>query len=235
MTPIRIKMCFLMDCTASMELWIQAAKNEITRVISETQMLSPNTVFTIAFVGYRDYGDHDRMIVHSFMDASDLLEIIRDVHADGGFDCAEDVAGGLQKVVQLDWNDAEVRSVIHIADAPPHGERFHAPYISDRYPNGDPDGVDPLAMVQRLSALQIDYTCIKINNSTDTMLELFHNSYAQGGEFRVADLTPQVAVRTRDNSPPRYRGDTLLLSPALTRSITASVERYTASQDPSVE
>jgi hypothetical protein len=111
---------------------------------------------------------------------------------------------------------------------------FHASYISDRYPNGDPDGIDPIAMIEQLSSMQIDYTCMKINNSTDTMLDRFHNSYARGGEFKVADLNPQTTVRTRANSVPRGT-ETLLLSPAITRSITESVERYTASQDPSVE
>lgn len=221
-------MCFLVDCTASMEPWIQAAKDQVMTIVRSTQTAFPSAIFTTAFVGYRDYGDTERFLCIPFTDPANMLRDIRSVHADGGGDMAEDIATGLQKVSELDWNDADVRTVVHIADAPPHGRSFHGAGVSDRYLGGDPSGLDPCDYIRAFDARTIDYTFVKINDSTDKMLDAFMDVYARPDGFKVLDLRPQA-------SPSIHRGNvdtTLLLSPAVTRSVTASISRHTASQDP---
>jgi hypothetical protein len=214
-----------------MERWIQAAKDEVMSIVRTTQTEFPDAEFQTAFVGYRDYGDTERFILISFTNPADMLRDIRNVHAEGGGDMAEDVATGLQHVSELDWSEADVRAVVHIADAPAHGRAFHGAGVSDRYPGGDPSALDPCDYIRGFAVRNIDYTFVKINDSTDKMLDAFMDVYTRLDGFKVLDLRPQRLTTT----PPRMgggRGDTLLLSPAVSRTITASISRYTCSQDP---
>ena len=227
---IRIKLCFLIDCTGSMEGWIQAAKDQTKTISKQVRDEHATAEILLAFCGYRDYGDDEQYINIPFQNIDDVLDNIQNVHANGGDDCAEDVAGGLSNVHTLDWADADVRVLVHIADAPPHGSLFHAPSDSDRYPGGDPNGLNPLDIMKSLADKNIDYTFIKINNSTNRMLKLFHSVYEEKS-FKVVDLRPQASDIL---TPPRIHRETRhdLLSPAVTRSITQSIGRYTSSQDP---
>ena len=218
---MKIDMCFLIDCTGSMEEWIQAAKDQAHYTVNKTQHNTPETEVRVAFVGYRDYGDSPQFICRDFGDVNVTMHKIRDVHATGGDDIAEDVAGGLMNVRTLAWEDDAVKSVIHIADAPPHGMNFHEPWISDRFPQGDPEGKNPLTTLQSLSEDGIDYTFIKINDSTNTMIREFHSVYTGPGQFQVMDLRPQVSGGVYD------------FTPAVFRSLTNSITRHISSQDPS--
>jgi hypothetical protein len=207
-----------MDCTASMEPWIQAAKDHIVTIVNKTQQETPEAEVRVAFVGYRDYGDSPQIIRQNFGNADMLLDRIDNVHAKGGHDIAEDVAGGLMNVRTLAWDVIAVKSIVHIADAPPHGMQFHEPWISDRFSQGDPDGKNPLSILQSLSEENIDYTFIKINDSTNIMIKEFHDVYTGPGEFQVMDLQEQGVEE---------------FAPAVFRSVTNSITRYTSSQDPS--
>jgi hypothetical protein len=229
---MKVKMCFLMDCTASMGDWIQAAKDEIRDIVHETQTTFPFTDFKVAFVGYRDYGDAERFVIVPFTLVQDLLEEIQNVYALGGDDLAEDVAGGMEKARELDWSDADVRSLFHIADAPPHGREYHNAATSDRYPRGDPSRLSPKNLIGSFSGLGVDYTFIRINGSTDKMVEVFFDHYVHGGEFKVVDLQNQT-IHTPPLSPIGMsdRPPSLLLTPAVTRSMYVSIER-SLTQDP---
>lgn len=153
---------------------------------------------------------------------------IREVFAEGGDDEAEDVAHAMMNAHHMDWREADVKMVVHIADAPAHGLQFHPSSVSDRYPRGDPDGLDPRDYVERMSFLDIDYTFVKINRTTDTMIEQFHNCYGNGGVFRVIDLQPQAYDRTLGD-PQGHMSN--LLSAAVSREITQSIHRHTSSQE----
>lgn len=216
---MKISIAFLMDCTGSMERWIQAAKTQIQTIVDTTRAQHGDDIhMRVGFVGYRDYGEQERFLVQDFTDVPTLLARIRDVHAEGGDDVAEDVAGGLHEIEQLSWDDDGVKLMIHIADAPPHGLQFHARYVSDRYPAGDPSGRNPLDSISKLFQRGIDYTFIQINHSTDTMVEQFSNSYLEAGRFKVLDLQGQQPE--------------LFLERSITDTLTASITHYTCSQDP---
>lgn len=223
---VNVKLCFLMDCTASMEPWIHAARVQIKDIVHETESHYPDANVKVAFVGYRDIQDTERFVVFPFRSASALVQGIEFVHAKGGGDEAEDVAGGLVQALRLEWDDADVKLIVHIADAPAHGDWFHAPYVSDEYPEGDPSGLDPLVSMQFLSQQDFDYTFIKISSSTDTMIEHFHNSFSRLGRFKVVDLRPQVAGHYEND----FRTYDLLSSNVIL-SISESITRHsTASQ-----
>ncbi len=224
-----VKVCFVLDCTASMEPWIQQAKTRIDEIARKIETDNPGAEVLISFVGYRDYGDEARRIVIPFQEPRLTMREIRGVFAEGGDDAAEDVAHALMEAHHLDWYDADVKCVVHIADAPAHGLQFHSPSVSDRYPRGDPNGLDPRDFVERMSFLDINFTFVKINKTTDTMIEQFHNCYGHGGEFRVIDLRPQHYDRSLGD-PQEHVSN--LLSAAVSRDVTHSIQRHTASQEP---
>lgn len=211
---LRVKVCFVMDCTASMDPWIQQAKTRIVELSREVQRQHPIANILTSFVGYRDYGDVEPIIILPFQTPQATMEQIQGVQAQGGSDIAEDVATAMERTLHQDWLDSDVKIVFHIADAPAHGTMFHAPHVSDRFPSGDPNGLDPRDFVERMSFLNIHFTFVRIHKSTDTMIEEFYNCYTKGGTFKVIDLQNQACF-----------GD------ELTRSINASItQHYTASQ-----
>jgi hypothetical protein len=213
-----------MDCTGSMERWIQAAKDQTRKMVSDVIAQHGDDVrIRVGFVGYRDYGDDERFVIRDFNQPDFVLEEIRDVHAEGGDDMAEDVAGGLRHLRDLNW-DADIKMIFHIADAPAHGLQFHSIRLSDRFPEGDPSGINPLEFMSYFSAQRYNYTFVRINGSTDTMIDQFHNCYLNSSLFRVLDLTPQGR---------QPYDDVLMLGPALTATITQSIyQHYSDTQDP---
>ena len=220
-----VQLCFILDCTASMDPWIQAAKNQIMEIISKLRNEYSEYRYEVALVGYRDYGDHERFIIRDFTEPKQIVNILKQIKADGGDDETEDVAGALEQVSRLSWKIKEgICSIFHITDAPAHGMRYHTPEISDRYPKGDPHGIDPCLILRKLSGLGIDYTFIKIRSSTDMMIQVFYETYINFGigEFRVIDLRPQ-SVNTQD--------PTLMLTPSVIRSVTRSITQNTSYKD----
>lgn len=144
----------------------------------------PALAVQIAFIGYRDrteYVSPSSLVAHTF--SSKLIELqdfttnipaLRDfvagVTATGGDDAPEEVHKGLHEVLKLRWT-ADVRLLIHFADAPAHGKLYCD--LSDNFPDNDFDGSDgkvrytaqlPLTRCSTLSTIS--------PNSTSTITSL---------------------------------------------------------------
>lgn len=226
---IVVKIAFVLDCTGSMEPWIHESKTKIQDIIYQNRGLHPNAVFEVALVAYRDYGDLLRMRVVDFSGVSQIVDALEPIHADGGDDQAEDVAGALDRACRLTWGPSDVRMLFHIADAPAHGIAFHSPRVSDRFPEGDPDGIDPRSPLRHLAYEEVQYTFVRITSSTDKMIDVFHDTYTHAaGLFRVIDLHPQ----SYDGRYGRVTSGNMAdaLSPAVTRFVSDAVTQHTASQ-----
>eukprot|EP00002_Diphylleia_rotans_P011382 TRINITY_DN224_c0_g1_i1.p1 TRINITY_DN224_c0_g1~~TRINITY_DN224_c0_g1_i1.p1 ORF type:complete len:321 (-),score=71.76 TRINITY_DN224_c0_g1_i1:289-1251(-) len=65
--------------------------------------------------------------------------------ASGGGDGPEAVTAALHEVLHLSYRKSSVKICVFIADAPPHGLESN-----DGFPNGDPDGRDPIAIAQQM-------------------------------------------------------------------------------------
>jgi hypothetical protein len=177
-----------------MEPWLRMARNEILNIIDYVEERHPYADVAVAFVGYRDHGDANRLLIHPFSDVPPLMNFLDTVQAMGGDDIAEDVAGALQHVHTLDWSRTDVAMIYHIADAPAHGLRFHNGDISDRYPEGDPLGLDPLAAVRQFARNGAHYTFVRITTATDRMTDLFARAYTSGtGRFAIVDMSGRSA------------------------------------------
>ena len=86
----------------------------------------------MAFVGYRDFVDKENRIVSVNLteDIPGIDSYMAEIKAHGGGDKCEDVFGGLEKVLTLDWK-FPTRILIHVGDAPQHGTRYVRSLIID--------------------------------------------------------------------------------------------------------
>lgn len=50
-------MLFIMDCTGSMQSWIDATKNELFNIINAIKEEFTSILIRVGFVGYRDFCD----------------------------------------------------------------------------------------------------------------------------------------------------------------------------------
>ena len=97
-----------------------------------------------------------------------MKQYIANVEAIGGGDFPEDVVGGLNKVLGLNWDINSKKQVFHVCDAPEHGKQFYDD-SDDDYPAGSPEGLKIEPLMQQFCSRDIQFTCIKLNNHTNKM------------------------------------------------------------------
>lgn len=80
--------------------------------------------------------------------------------------------------------------MIHIADAPCHGSRFHDSK-DDEFPDGDPNGLNITDLLKNLVIKKIHYYFTKINESTNKMVEEFNKELENlhGNQITEINLT----------------------------------------------
>jgi hypothetical protein len=205
-----------------MEYWIQTAKSKINEIVGNVLEEHIDAVIQVGLIAYRDYDDRERFVIRDFTSPDVIRAVLSDIRAEGGDDEAEDVAHAIRQCTALSWEGADVRMVFHIADAPAHGAAFHRPSVSDRFPQGDPDGIDPRVFLRTMSNSGFVYTFVKITSATDTMLDAFYNAWTGPGVFQVIDLTPQRVGRRRADE---------VFSQEVSRVVSQAIDPSTFSQD----
>jgi hypothetical protein len=199
-----------------MEPWIRTARHEVLNIVDYVEAKHPYADIRVAFVGYRDHGDDERILLHDFSDVPALYSYLQSVVAKGGDDAAEDVASALRQAHTLSWNHADLCLVYHIADAPAHGTLYHNGDISDNYPEGDPFGLDPASILKQFITEGFHYTFVRITHHTDKMTDIFANVSRKGpGQFSVLDM----AGRSRHQ-----------LATQVYETLDQTLTQYTASQ-----
>ncbi len=169
----RVDLCFLVDCTGSMDICIAEVKNNVYNIVMKVWKVFPDLKVRLSFVGYRDVNDGElRFSVLDFVDSVSTFEsFVDDVLATGGDDQCEDVFGGIEKCLELDWR-FPTRALIHFADAPCHGAEYHNNCL-DYYPDGDPHGLDIRDLLEEFREKSIQYSFIHLNESTRKMIKVF--------------------------------------------------------------
>lgn len=227
--PTLVKIAFVLDVTASMGPWIHESKTKMKEIVRNCREDNPDAEFMVALVAYRDYRDPVRFRVMDFDDPDAFVRTLYPIEADGGDDEAEDVAGAFLRAKGLAWHDADVRLLFHIADAPPHGLKFHDPYVSDRFPEGDPDFVDPADVLRSIVLSGVEYTFVRITSKTDKMVDVFSRVCMESGAmFRLIDLNPQ-SYDGRYGRAERGATSTVL-SAAVRDAVNETLTHYTSSQ-----
>jgi von Willebrand factor type A domain len=187
---MNIDVVLVIDLTGSMHEWIKAARETLLDSFSDLQKKYPTSSFRLGVVGYRDFSHHSYneqfIVIPLTRDIKSVQTQMMDMIAAGGDDIAEDVAGALQHVLDMNWNDKndkndknkeDIKVVLWVCDAPAHGKRYHAPEIDDRFPKGDPLGRDPYQQVKKLAEKGVDMTIFRIDPSMDIMIDEFYKAY----------------------------------------------------------
>merc|ERR1719473_1665925 len=140
-----------MDCTGSMGSYIASAKAGITR-ITERLAQAEGYDLRFALVAYRDHPPQDSTFVTKPFPFTTSLDTmysqLSTLKAAGGGDGPEAVAAALKDTCDAAWREDATKVCVLIADAPPHG----LGESGDGFPDGAPDGIDPLVVLDQMSA-----------------------------------------------------------------------------------
>jgi hypothetical protein len=195
-----VDVAVMLDATASMGDEIQAAAETMISNVEKLKSMYPNCLFRLSLVVYRDYDEPDEFVIQDFTtDVESTVTILKNQRASGGNDAAENVAGALSHIIGLSWQ-GDVRQVFWVADAPPHGDRYHTPSVSDDYRDGDRNGLEPEMLIQQLAKANIGVSFFKMNSTTDKMIDVLDASYQSGrspgnkANFIVADVSAQLCA-----------------------------------------
>lgn len=117
-----LDLVFLVDTTSSMEPFLNQAKAECDRIITDLAALIPN--MTLGVIAYRDHGE---AYVTRAMPLGDdryaILNFLESLEPAGGGDAPEAVLDAVQYGLDsLQWRPEANRVMLLVADAPPHPE-----------------------------------------------------------------------------------------------------------------
>ncbi|POG79076.1 kinase-like domain-containing protein [Rhizophagus irregularis DAOM 181602=DAOM 197198] len=196
---MKVDLCFVLDCTDSMEPFIAAARDCIIQVTNYIKHTNPSIELRVGFCGYRDHCDGDGRL--QFLDFTDKYEqfitYMQSVFHYGGGDAPEDVLGGLNEAItKMDWKNG-TRVLLHIGDYPPHGTKFTD--LSDSYPNGDPHGLTAENVLEKMQSKNILYFFGKITDYTEIMLQIFRGIIATS-----TSITYAVSMTSTIGSDSKY-------------------------------
>jgi hypothetical protein len=182
---MEVDLCFVLDCTGSMDEHIAAAKDCILQVVEYMERTNPNIKLWVGFCGYRDHYDgSDRLQIFDFTNSYSLFKsyISEEVPAKGGGNAPEDVLGSLSEAANnMNWRHT-TRVLLHVGDSPPHGSHFTERF--NDFPKGDPFGLTAESVLEDIQSKNIIYYFKKITNETDMMLGVFLRLPAETREFR---------------------------------------------------
>ena len=185
-----VDVCFMMDCTTSMEEYIEEMKERIFETIKLLKSRFPNLNIRLAFVGYRDLNlpKDEQFSILDFTNEKVFYSFVSMVECDGGGDVCEDVLGGLEKTIQLNWKQS-LRILIHIGDCPSHGQLYH--YLSeeeDDLLSYDANGLIGSRYIQELIELKVKYFFGRLTPFTDKMIEQFRKFAKKRMTIEQTDL-----------------------------------------------
>jgi hypothetical protein len=176
---VHINIASVVDATASMEEWIYNLKTSVGEITEKVHTEYPNASMDMALVAYRDYGDIMRFRIVNFTSPAEVFDALQTLEARGGTGDAGDVAGALRQVTQLEWETEvpTIQLVVHITGRPPHGLQYHSVAIDDQFPEGDPEGLDPLVYMRELNVLGVRYLHLQTSRVPNRMVHEFRRAW----------------------------------------------------------
>lgn len=190
-----IDICVVLDCTASMDPYIEACRKYIHSIVKsiqyKTAQLGTIASINFAVVAFRDYKPPEHKIDYPklFVEFKEqrlenmpfttnyekIQNFIAALKPDGGYDKAEDVLGGLDLAMKQEWT-ADFKFLLLIGDAPCHGSQFNN--CDDNFPNGDPAGITAQGIFKQMKAESIHFYFGEISKeSTKKMVQQFKLMY----------------------------------------------------------
>jgi len=100
-------------------------------------------------------------------DVSRIKEDLKTLYASGGGDGPEGVTAAMKATLELSWRPDASRMAVLVADAPAHGIGEYG----DGFPNGGPDGEDPLLLSRMMASQGISLVSSKSYCSSTPVIE----------------------------------------------------------------
>jgi hypothetical protein len=115
----------MIDTTGSMGDELDYLKTELRSILNDLNRSHPGLDIRLGLVAYRDEGDEYVTRTFPFTGNLDVMQShIRAQHADGGGDYPEAMDQALARSVSQGWRPDAVKSLLLIADAPPHDDKL---------------------------------------------------------------------------------------------------------------
>ena len=178
---VTLDLLFIMDITESMQDLLDETRDSIKYILDKIKRDCPGIDVRFAYEGYRDFADLKAGQKYYTIDfETDDLDLFKsklnEITAIGGGDDAEDVAGGLNAGLKMNWR-SNARYAILIADAPGHGNQYHDNEVQDDYGNGDPNGLVIEDLMEKYVDNNINLCLTKIDDYTDIMFDKMMQAY----------------------------------------------------------
>lgn len=123
-----------------------------------------------------------------------VRKAIGEVVPKGGDDGAEDVEHALQIFVDnIIFKTRGTRIIIHIADAPCHGDKYHESNVSDNHK--DWSNNIPRLLNNIANNLQCFYWFVKVTDHTNKMIAEFNKILAENCELDGLNRVTEIDVR----------------------------------------
>jgi hypothetical protein len=117
----KFDLALVVDATGSMGDEINYLKAELSDIVATLARRHRGLDIRVALVVYRDQGDD--YVTRTFEFTSDMASVQRNLNAqsaNGGGDTPEAMEVAMTRAVGLNWRDDAVKSMLLVADAPPH-------------------------------------------------------------------------------------------------------------------
>lgn len=127
----KFDLALVVDTTGSMTDELNYLKVELDSILDALRRSHPQIDMRVALIAYRD--TDDAYITRTFAFTSDISALrghLAEQHAGGGGDYPEAVEQAMARAMALDWRDDAVRSLLFVADAPPHADDVAATWRS---------------------------------------------------------------------------------------------------------
>jgi hypothetical protein len=124
--PVRkFDLLLAIDTTGSMGDEIAYLKSELRTILAELRRSHPGLDIRLGLVAYKDQGDVYVTRTYPFVANIELMQAnLQAQYADGGGDYPEAMELALARAVAQDWRPDAVKSLLLVADAPPHDENI---------------------------------------------------------------------------------------------------------------
>jgi vacuole morphology and inheritance protein 14 len=182
---VTLDLLFIMDITESMQDLLDETRDSIKYILDKIKRDSPGIDVRFSYEGYRDFADLKEGQVYYTIDFETDMDVFKskldEITCIGGGDDAEDVAGGLNAGLNMNWR-SNARYAILIADAPGHGSQYHTDEVQDDYEQGDPNGLVLEEIMEKYADNNINLCLTRIDDYTDIMFEKMTKAYKARSE-----------------------------------------------------
>jgi hypothetical protein len=124
--PVRkFDLLLAIDTTGSMGDEINYLKSELRTILTDLRRSHPGLDIRLGLVAYKDQGDVYVTRTYPFVSSLDAMQSnLQAQYAEGGGDYPEAMDLALARAVAQDWRPDAVKSLLLVADAPPHDENI---------------------------------------------------------------------------------------------------------------